>query len=197
MNIIFENYIEDAKNYFSIFIPKIFCNIKNNSANIYNDINLFIIIFRKSNDNNFITPYIRLLIEEIMPIYLENIDEVLTYSFLTLFYEMTELSNIYIFYHLIIKILIKKIKILCDFKYYRVVDSNEKIETETKYLEYIFKTGPCSKTNNFIITRSIDIFSKMNKYQRNHFIPFGLSIINTFKNIGLLDFLKLRKKLFF
>ena len=176
---LFTYYIYEMEIYYHILIP-IFLNlIKQKGKETVLLIEIFTII---ANNKNIIS-YLNIMITELAIVYLDDMDELIIKYLLEFFLKIITLENSSIFYSVIINILLKKLKIICESKFYSV-DIN-KLSKEKK-LEYFFRTYDKAKLNVFILTESMNIFIKMNNYNRSDFIEYLPLIVNVLKDTNFL-----------
>ena len=214
---LFEEFVYEMEKYYPFFIP-IFLSLiktkKNNTKTISNLVEIFSLLTKNKN----ISSYIGLILEDLCMIYLLAKDEEVIMSLLTVFQKIVSLTNIHLFYPLIITTLIEKFKLIVNPKYYLALNQNNnnnnnnntniffnilpittnvdinKLSKEKK-LEYLFKSGPYQSKNILIISKSFDVFIAMNEAYMHHFIRYLPLINKACIETGIIQYFETKTKI--
>ena len=171
---IFSNFVKELEKYYSTLIPILLSLINENKNK--NEKLLKILILMSKNKN--IGIYLNIILEEIMPVYIRSTDLKVLETLLDFFEKIISIENTYLFYPIIIKALIEKLRIL----------SKKELSKEKSAKSFKEKSlsGILNDGDN-IINHTINIFSLMNDTYREHFIKFLPMIIKNCKNLGIFN----------
>ena len=208
---LFEEFVSEMEKYYPFFIP-IFLSLiktnKNNTQTISDVVEIFSLLTKNKN----ISSYIGLIIEDLCSVYLQTKDEQIIMSLLAVFQKIVRLTNIHLFYPLIINTLIEKFNLIVNPKYYHNPNQNNntniffnlisintyvdinKLSKERK-LEYLFKSDPYQSKNTLIITKTFDVFIAMNETYMHHFIGYLPLIANTCYETGIIQYFEIKSKI--
>ena len=191
--IIFEKYIFYIQNYYPILINKFIYLLKKNKSNSSVCIKLLTIIIKNTNEENIsINIYLKIILEEFIPEFLSEIDKVLIIDYLKLFHTIIELRGIYLYYHIIIINLLKKIKQIVNIKTYDFDTPKNEIKTNN---EETIQAKLLYNPDRTIILEIIGIFEKMEKNKKIYFFQFFPLIIRIFTETGIIKILQLQRKI--
>ena len=207
-----EEFPNETEKYYPFFIP-IFLSLIKTKRNNNKLISSLVELFSLLTKNNNISGYIGLILEELCMLYLEATDEEVLLSLLGIFKKVVIITNMNLYYPLIITTLIEKFKLIVNPKYYinpnsnnnntniilNIMSINTNIDinklTKERKLEYLFKTGPYQSKNNLIISKSFDVFKAMNESNSQHFIGFLPLITNTCCETGIIQYEETKSKI--
>ena len=176
---LFTYYTYEMEIYYPILIP-IFLNlIKQKGKEIESLIEIFTLIANNKN----IASYLNIMITELAIVYLDDMDKIIIQFLLEFFSKIISLENVSMFYSVIINILLQKLKIITEPKFYSI--EINKLSREKK-LEHIFRASDKAKLNSLILSESMNIFIKMNNCNKNDFIEYLPLIVNILKETNFL-----------
>ena len=177
---LFNYYVYEMEIYYPILIPILLNILKQKGKKAEPLIEIFLLI----SENKNIASYLNIMMDELAIIYLDSFDDLIIKYLIQFFSKIVTLENSSMFYSVIINILLHKLKIIAEQTY--SVDIS-KLNREKK-LDHIFRVSPKSKLYLSILFESINIFVKMNNYNRNDFIEYLPFIIHILKETNFLYF---------
>ena len=185
--ILFENYEYEMGKYYNILIPKFINIMKSDEKENLSYTKLLILLTR----NDFIYPYIKIIILEIKIILLKTNDSKFILVLFDLLKQILSNFDAYIYFPTILQSINQKIKLNKGLNNFKGINTQN--ENKIKYLAA--KNNLNIDLNTTIFNKFLEILKIMNERYRKYFICFLPKIINALISNGLIDYANCRQKL--
>ena len=185
LKLLFENYENKIRKYFYRLIPKILSIVKKDVPEKNSYLKLLIIITK----NIFINPYIKLLLEDIKTLILNNKDLEFFKILLELLKEIVSKNDVYIYFPLIISTILRKSDLALKKTKFRKTSKSD------SSLKSLAKNNQNPDINISILNNIFEILDIMCEKYRNYFLLFLPKIINYFTTNGIIESTECRQKL--
>ena len=179
---LFDNFVFEMEIYYPMLIP-IFISILNYKTKKDKKDKIEILkIFILMTKNHNLGSYLDIFLDDLTSLFLMSFE--FDIFFIEFFNKISSLQNTYYFYPLIINTLIEKLNLFIRDN----IISKEKV-SRNKMLDIFFIQGSGAEENKNFVLKIIEIFKKMNKINREHFISFLPMIIKNLIRLGLIKYI--------